>query len=375
MRKSVFLGPMGAAGCITLTACISTTYSEPISPPTGGPAPASAEPEVRVTVNRDEGFVEVVAGPFDVMPVAYGEHDHDHGETQDPGMWTPLIPVTWPVDRGLQGFRLAAWDAEGRPLPREIMHHLIAVNFERRQLVYPIAERPFAFGTETPDFRLPDFLTLPMARGDSLGFYAMWNNETGGSLDGVTIQLQLYYSKKDDAESILPFYADTHEAVGGYDWFSLPPGRSEYSYEFEIPVGGGLLAAGGHLHDYGKELRLEEVATGRVLVRLKSEQDREGHVLGVQQKVFRKFFNLFDARLRLNPGTRYRVVAVFDNTTGDTIEGGGMAHMVGAFAPDDAAHWPPLDRAAPEYAIDMESLPPPLEGTALPNGERSGIGF
>lgn len=361
--RSVILGCLGAAGAIALTACISTTYSDPISAPTGGLAPASGDPGVRVTVDDNDHMVEVVAGPFRVNPVASGGHEYEHGEhgeTQDPAMWTPLIPFRWPVDRGLQGFRLAAWDAEGHPLPRNLLHHVIAVNFERRQLVYPIAERPFAFGTETPDIRLPDFLELPLARGDSLGVYAMWNNETGEILEGVTIHLRLYYAKEDDTEKILPFYVDTHDAIGGYDWFSLPPGHSEYSYEFEIPVGGGLLAAGGHLHDYGKELRLEEVQTGRVLVRLESKQDGEGHVLDVQRKVFRKLFNLFDARLRLTPGTRYRVVAEFDNPTADTIRDGGMAHMVGVFAPDDPTAWPPLDRGALEYAIDMESLPPLL---------------
>lgn len=374
---SVHLRRLGAAGAITLTAaCISTSYSGPITPPAGGLVPLSAETSVRATVDTEEAFVEVVAGPFRVVPVAPGEHEHDytnHAQPEEPAMWTPLIPFRWPVDGGLQGFRLAAWDAEGRPLPRHVMHHVIAVNFERRQLVYPIPERPFAFGTETPDFRLPSFVEIPMARGDSLAFYAMWNNETGEVLDGVTVQLRLYYSRNDDAEQILPFYADTHDAVGGRDWFDLPPGNSVHSYEFEIPLAGGLLAAGGHLHDYGTELRLEEVATGRVLVRLESEQDREGRVLGVQQKVFRKFFNLFDARVLLNPGTRYRVVAEFDNPTGRTIPAGGMAHMVGAFAPDDATSWPPLDRTALEYATDMESLPPPLEGATVPEGERSGI--
>ena len=105
----------------------------------------------------------------------------------------------------------------------------------------------------------------------------------------------------------------------------MPPGRFEKLYEFELPTGGKLLAAGGHVHDYGVEVRLEDVETGKVIFRLESDRDAEGRVSSVEQKIFRRFFNLFDASIELQANRTYRIVGVYDNPTGETIPSGGMA--------------------------------------------------
>lgn len=55
-------------------------------------------------------------------------------------------------------------------------------------------ERIFGFGAETPDIELPDFLEIPLERGDSIGFYAMWNNQTDDDLHGVFVHLALPYA-------------------------------------------------------------------------------------------------------------------------------------------------------------------------------------
>ena len=141
------------------------------------------------------------------------------------------------------------------------------------------------------------------------------------------------------------------------------PGRSLQSYEFELPVGGGLLAT-GHLHDYGGELRIEEAATGRVVTRLKAELDPEGRIVVVETAGLRRFFKLFEARIRLEAGVRYRVVGEYDNPTGMTIPDGAMAHFLGLFVPDDLTLWPKLDRSTDAYWLDVTSLPPRLGGHA-----------
>jgi hypothetical protein len=313
-----------------------------------------------VSVREERGEIEVVAGPFHV-PAAAGAQEHSHHAAQA-SMMTPLVAVPWPVDAGLTGFRMAAYTSDGTPLPRELLHHMIGVNFSRRQLVYPVAERIFGFGSETPDIKLPGFLAIPLERGDSLGFYAMWNNPTDQDLDGVYLQVVLpYASGEREREKALPLYVDTDNRIGDKTSFDLPPGRSMRSFEFELPVSGGLLAASGHLHDYGAELRLEEVETGRVLTRLRPRVDAAGRVTAIEQKIFRSFFKLVDARLRLYAGVRYRVVGVYDNPTGRTIPDGGMAHGVGLFVPDDLAGWPELDRQSDTYRVDVAALPPPIE--------------
>lgn len=321
---------------------------------------AGHQPRAHVSVREDRHEVEIVAGPFHVPALDGGGHDH-HG-ADHASMTTPLVVIPWPVDAGMTGFRMAAYTADGTALPRSVLHHVIGVNFARRQLVYPVAERLFGFGAETPDIKLPGNLEVPLEPGDSIGVYAMWNNDTGTDLEGVYLQVLLPYAEDGgEREPALPIYMDTNNQIGDKTSFDVPPGRSERAFEFDLPVGGGLLAAGGHLHDHGVELRLEEVATGRVITRLRPEVDAVGHVTAVEQKIFRRFFMLLDARIRLDAGVRYRVVGVYDNPTGRTIPDGGMAHIVGLFVPDDMSAWPEPDTRSHEYLADLAGMPGPIE--------------
>jgi hypothetical protein len=320
------------------------------------------QPRAHISVRAERSEIDVVAGPFHVPPSnvqAEGGHMHE-----DDTMKSPMIVVPWPVDGGLGGFRLAAYDSEGRELPRDLLHHVIAVNFDRRQLVYSIPERLFGVGTETPDVKLPGFLEVPLQEGDTIGVYAMWNNRTGQELNDVYLQIVLPYRSDGKArEKAMPIYMDTNNNIGGKTSYDLPPGRSTQSYEFQLPVGGGLLAASGHLHDYGVELRLENAETGDLITKLEPAVDDQGHVLAVEQRIYRRLFKLIDARIRLEAGVRYRVVGVYDNPTSDTIPDGGMAHIVGLFVPDDPDAWPALDRSSEAYRRDVAALPAPIGGS------------
>jgi hypothetical protein len=351
---------LGLAPLLLLAGCISTGFDGPIPTPARAMLSGS-EPRAHVTVDAAKREIQVLAGPFHVPAAPMTMAGMGQDPEQD-GDLTPMIMLPWPVDAGMAGFRMAAYSSDGTPQPRALLHHLIAVNFGRRQLIYPVPERIFGFGAETPDVKLPSFLEVPVARGDSIGLYAMWNNTTGAALDGIFLQVVIPYADESrHPEHVLPFYFDTNNNIGGETWFDLPPGRSVHSYEFEVPVDGGLLAASGHLHDYGVEVRLEEVATGRVLTKLEADKSPDGHVTGVEQKIYRKFFELFDARIPMKAGVRYRVVGVYDNPTGKVIPDGGMAHMVGIFAPDDPSKWPKLDRDNAAYQADVSTLPPRLQ--------------
>jgi hypothetical protein len=322
---------------------------------------AGEAPRAHVSLREDRNEIEIVAGPFHV-PASTSASDHmHHGE--DDGTKSPLVVFPWPAESGMTGFRMALYDADGSPLPRSAVHHVLGINFSRRQLLYPAPERFFGFGTETPDVKLPEFLEVPIGRGDSIAFYAAWSNTTGSDLHGVHLQIVLAYAGgDDDREQALPIYFDTSRNPDGSNSFDLPPGRSERAHEFVLPVGGGLLLATGHLHDYGTELRLEDTRTGEVIITIYPKTEAGGRVTGMERKVYRRFFNLLDARLRLEAGVAYRVVGVYDNPTGKAILDGGMAHMVGLFVPDDMAAWPRRDPADSSYQHDVATLPRPIDG-------------
>ena len=152
--------------------------------------------------------------------------------------------------------------------------------------------------------------------------------------------------------SALPIYMDANLTVGGSNTFDIPPGRSSKAHEFTLPVGGRLLGVGGHLHNFGVGVRLEDAATDKILTRVAAKHGRGGAVTGVE----RRLFGVTGDGLKLKEGHRYRVVGAYHNPTDQTLSRGAMAHMVGLFAPDDMAKWPAIDLTDPEYQRDLASL-------------------
>lgn len=312
--------------------------------------------EVTVTVTVDSAHHEVLvrAGPFFLPNMGAMDH-HDMMMDMGSGATTPVYHFTWPVEGWMRGFRSGVEDAQGRPLPKRLMHHMIGVNYSRRQALYPAAERLFGAGQETADATIPATIGVPMQPGMDLGFYIMWHNETGADLDGVYMTMGLKYSPKNQNPrpvEVLPLYMDVNLTVGGSNTFDLPPGRSEKAYEFTFPLDGRLLGYGGHLHDYGLSVRLEDVATGKVLARVTAMRDKEGNVSGVS----RSLPGIRGEGVRLRAGRVYRVVGVYDNLTDHTLKNGAMAHITGIFAPDDPTKWPSIDDSDPTYQRDLASL-------------------
>jgi hypothetical protein len=150
----------------------------------------------------------------------------------------------------------------------------------------------------------------------------------------------------------MPIYMDVNLTVGGSNTFDVPPGKSSKAHEFTLPVGGRLLGVGGHMHDYGVAVRLEDAETGKVLTSVVATRDAEGKVT----KISRRLFGVSGEGLKLQANHRYRVVGDYDNLTNETKVKGAMAHMVGLFVPDDMSKWPKIDPSNPDYQRDLASL-------------------
>jgi len=311
------------------------------------------DPTVEVTVDSSHRQVIVTAGPWDLpaMPPMQDHAMHDLGASHD----TPVQQFEWPVDGWFRGFSLEVRDAEGRLLPRRIMHHLITVNYSRRQLLYPAAERLFGAGTETEDAAVPVTVGVPLSPGMKLGFYVAWHNDTGEDLTGVRLTMRLDYSPanlRPRPADVMPLYMDVNLTVGGTNTFDVPPGRSEKAYEFTLPVGGRIIAYSGHLHDYGVMVRLEDAESGKELARVNSVRSEDGRV----SRVSRSLPGVRGRGIKLKANHRYRVVGVYLNPTGETLVNGAMAHIAALFTPDDLARWPAIDFSDPVFQRDLASL-------------------
>ncbi len=264
------------------------------------------------------------------------------------GMWV------WPATRRFHGVSVEVIDAHGALLPRRLLHHTYMVNFDRRQLVYPILERPFSFGEETQNLTPPATIGLPMINGQHLGIIIMWNNETGRDVDGAFVRYTFQLNPRHQSPppvDVMPFFVDVHLVIGGADTFSVAPGGRSLSSDFTLPISGHLLAAGGHLHDHAIEVRLDDPRTGRTLVRVRAIRDSLGHV----RALTREHPDLWRGGLHLLAGHPYRLVVVYDNPTADTLHA-VMGMMGGIFVPDRRHSWPALDETNPDTRADRAAL-------------------
>jgi hypothetical protein len=194
-----------------------------------------------------------------------------------------------------------------------------------------------------------------MEAGMRLGMYVAWHNSTGQDLRGVYMKLTMLWTPKNQNPqpvNALPIYMDVNLTVGVSNTFDVPPGKSSKAYEFTLPVGGRLLGVGGHMHDYGVRVRLEDAETGKVLTTVTATRDSAGKV----RKVSRKLYGVSGDGLKLKANHRYRVVGEYDNPTNVTQVRGAMAHMSGIFSPDDMRKWPAIDPGNPDYQRDLASL-------------------
>jgi hypothetical protein len=317
------------------------------------PVQAATEPKVTISVDSSRKELVISAGPFDLpnMPPMEDHSMMDLGMSHD----TPIQQFEWPIDGWLRGFELELLDGQGKPVPREVIHHMIMVNFSRRMLLYPASERLMGAGTETEDIKVPKTIGVPMKPGMKLGMYVAWHNDTGKDLHGVQMKLRMLWTPKNQNPppvNSLPIYMDVNLTVGGSNTFDVPPGKSEKAHEFSLPVGGRLLGVGGHLHDYGVRVRLEDAETGKVLFVVEATRDSAGKVI----KVSRRLFGVSGEGLKMKGNHLYRVVGEYDNPTGKTLVKGAMAHMAGLFSPDDMSKWPVIDESNPAYQRDMAAL-------------------
>ena len=354
--------PVVVVALAALAACSGARPRAPI-PPDLREAPGPEGFNTRAFVDEAASEVVVWAGPFRVAPTAgghahgpAGSADERHDGVEHDGARSPVIPIAWPADGYIRGFSLELRDGAGNPLPRALMHHLIAVNFDRRMFAYPVAERLFGIGTETGDQELPKTVGVPLEAGQNLGFYVMWDNATGEAVEDVYVRLAMPWTPAGEAGDIvevMPLYVDVNSGIGTTNAYDLEPGRSVRSWEFEPPVSGRILIASGHLHDFGRVVRLEDAETDEVLLEIESELDAEGLIEDIDIEVLGVWYG----GLRLERGHPYRIVGVYDSPLSETVPMGAMAHIVGIFAPDRPESWPAADPTSEIWALDLSGLP------------------
>lgn len=329
------------------------------------PSTPPADSGVRVEVDSGRDEVSIIVGPFDLTPMPPGGMAMMHTVVQ------PVLRFRWPVDGWLRGARLVITDADGHPLDQRLVHHLNLINFSRRQLIYPLYERLLALGEETGNIMLPRTVGVPVSAGTPMGIVVMWDDRTGAPIRGVRARLVLAWTPAAQLPrpvDVFPVYLDVHDPVGRTAAFDLPPGRTSFQADYTLPISGRIVAAGGHIHDYGTGISLDDVTAGRprTLLHLGTRLDRAGHI----ESIDRRYPGIAGAGIRLTAGHRYRITGTYDNPTGETIRDGAMVHLIYLFTPDRTADWPSMASADSGLAADLAWLdrPGPARRASTPAG-------
>jgi hypothetical protein len=301
-------------------------------------AAIASAPTLRLTTDRARHEIVVEIGPVD-LPA-------DCGHVQLPPFHTTL-----PIDGWLHGYHIELGDTSGRAVPREMLHHVNVIEPSRRELFSPIMLRLAAAGQETDPVRLPRLLGYRVRKGQELIVTSMMHNPTGRDYGGVRLRIHFPYTTAKaliKPIAIFPFYMDVMPPASRHS-YDLPLGKSSRSWEARPVVSGRIIGLGGHVHQYGTSLRLEDMTARRLIWAARPAIGTDGQITAMPMKKF-----ITSLGVPVYPGHVYRVTAEYDNTSGEAIPGGAMGALGGVFIPGTPSRWPAVDRNDPQLKIDWE---------------------
>jgi hypothetical protein len=131
-------------------------------------------------------------------------------------------------------------------------------------------------------------------------------------------------------KNVYPAWMDV--ASCGNSGYDLPAGKSEKTGTVTVKYDGLLLGVGGHLHDYGEQIVLQDVSRKDTVATLDAKADAQGHLESVPVKLF-----VQEGGYKFAAGDVLKISATYDNPTGKPLRDGAMGIAVGYFvAANDA---------------------------------------
>ncbi|HXE91363.1 MAG TPA: energy transducer TonB [Terriglobales bacterium] len=279
-----------------------------------------------------------------------------------------------PFDGWITAYHPQLVDAQGNRLPSRMLHHVAFWNTGRSDFLCPNKEEHiFGAGGEMNDWPALPGVGYRVLKGDRIRITSMFHNPTETSYPEVYLQVVMEYVQKKDRElkSVYPAWFDAGEC--GNSGYDLPAGASTKTGEFRLNYTGTLLGVGGHLHDDGRRLVLENTSRKETVATLGAKLNAEGHILEMPIAKFEQGY-------ALNKGEVLKVTASYENP-GPASPQGAMGIVVGYFVPKDDVEMTELYRIyqvghgvkAPvpirtrgsEFSSDSRAKKPDFTGTVI----------
>src|SRR5436309_7805690 len=256
----------------------------------------------------------------------------------------PDLIWTVPLDGWLLAYHPKLVDAGGNAVPGTVLHHVAFWNENRADFLCPNKEEHiFGAGSELTDWAEIPGYGYRVQKGEQIRIETMMYNPTATSYDKAYLEVAIPFQEASDAaaprRNVYPAWMDV--ASCGNSGYDLPTGKSEKTGMVTVKYDGVLLGVGGHLHDYGKQISLEDVSRKETVAILEAKADAQGHLESVPVKLFVK-----EGGYKFAANDVLKVSATYDNPTGKLLRDGAMGIAVGYFVATDDAKMAALRRKA-----------------------------
>jgi len=295
------------------------------------------------TINPAAHTITLRVGPM-TLPA-----NTSHRNMPQPRDLTWAIPVTgW-----LLSYHPRIVDASGNSVPGTVLHHVAFWNENRSDFLCPNKEEHiFGAGGELTDWASVPGFGYRVQKNDQIRVETMIHNPTPTSYDQAFLEIEIRYLDDVFPGPVKNFYpAWMDVAVCGNSGYDLPVGPSEKSGSVVVKFDGVLLGVGGHMHDFAKQIVLENTARKETIATLQAKTDDKGHLQYMPVVTF-----FATGGQKISAGDQLKITASYDNPTGKLLRQGAMGIVVGYFVPADDGLFTAFRHAAKNPAHNMHDM-------------------
>ena len=247
---------------------------------------------------------------------------------------------TWTISSAgwLLGYRARLLDASGGAVPGVVLHHVAFWNENRPDFLCPNKdEHIFGAGGELTDWAPMPGFGYRVEKGDRIRIETMVHNPTPTAYPAVYLEVAIPYADAASPAAVRNFYPAWMDVGScGSSGYDLPAGPSTKVGTVPVKFDGVLLGVGGHMHDYAKELVLEDSRSQDPLAKLVAKTGEKGQLISMPVELFyQKYAQTGGYPLRA--GDVLTIRASYDNSSGKSLRDGAMGIVVGYFVPNDDA--------------------------------------
>jgi hypothetical protein len=225
-------------------------------------------------------------------------------------------------------------DAAGGTVPGVVLHHVAFWNENRSDFLCPSKdEHIFGAGGELTDWAQVPGFGYQVQTGDRIRIETMIHNPTPTAYLQTYLEVSIPYLDDASPAPVKNFYPAWMDVGScGNSGYDLPAGPSKKVGTVPVKYDGVLLGVGGHMHDYAKELVLEDSRNKEPVVTLVAKTDEHGRLLSMPVVMFFQ-----TGGYALAADDKLKITATYDNSSGKQLRDGAMGIVVGYFVPKDSA--------------------------------------